>query len=106
MYAEHFHTDPSITDEELTPAVLEELGRLKAEIINAVLPHWYPDDSGTAQYRRLAVAPPFVLETRTEGNVITMNTTPPEIFETLALELEPLTPAFIRALAKALKVPA
>jgi hypothetical protein len=39
MYAK-FHTDPSITDETLTPKVLEEIGRLKAEIINAVLPHW------------------------------------------------------------------
>jgi hypothetical protein len=80
MYAEHFHTDPSITDEELTPAVLEELGRLKAEIINAVLPHWYP-----------------IVDRDAENGPL-----PSEIFETLALELEPLTPAFIRALAAAI----
>jgi hypothetical protein len=42
-YAERYYTDPSICDEELTPEVLEEIGRHKHNIIEAVLPHW-PND--------------------------------------------------------------
>lgn len=74
-YAERYHTDPSITDEELTPAVLEEVGQLKHAIIQAVLPHFISgpaDDDGV-------------------------------ILDMLALELEPCTPDFIRALHKALQ---
>ena len=105
MYADHFHTDPSLTEEKLTPEVLEEIGRLKAGIINAVLPHLFPGEE-SADYRRLTVAPPFVLETIRRGDEVTMDSLPRDTFDTLALELEPLTPDFIRALAKALKVPA
>ena len=72
-YATMFHTDPSICDEELTPEVIEEIGKAKFAIIQAVLPYWRDitsdDDRGV-----------------------------------LAIELEPMTPDFIRALAKALQV--
>jgi hypothetical protein len=69
-FATMFHTDPTITDEELTPAVMEEIGKAKYDIISAMLP--------------------FAGNTDLD-------------LDMLALELEPLTPTFIRALAAALK---
>lgn len=72
-YASMFHTDPSICTEELTPEVLEEIGRLKYGIIEAVLPHW---------------------QALTNDSDMT----------TLANELEPMSPDFVRALAAAMKV--
>lgn len=71
-YAERYHTDPSITDEELKPAVLEEIGQHKHANIQAPLPHWKALTGDTDQ-------------------------------DVLALELEPCTPDFIGALAKALR---
>jgi hypothetical protein len=78
-YAERFYTDPSITDEELTPEVLEEIGRHKHKIIEAALPHYLAITKDPSDH-----------EHGQAGQV-------------LALELEPMTPNFVRALAAALK---
>jgi hypothetical protein len=74
-YADMFHTDPAICIEELTPEVLEEIGRLKYGICEAVVPHWKAI-TGDIDYGALG------------------------------LELEPMSPDFVRALAAALKVTA
>lgn len=73
-----FTTDPSITSEVLTPEVLEEIGGLKMDVIEAMMPHWTID---------------------TDAEVLISH------IEILAMELDGLTPHFIRALAKAMKAP-
>jgi hypothetical protein len=77
QFADQFHTDQFITNEELTPEVLEEIGKHKFDIIAAVSPHW----QAITGYDDI-------------GDVTS---------DVLALELEPMTPDFIRALAMALK---
>jgi hypothetical protein len=74
-----FYTDPSITDETLTPESLRELARLKMHIVEAMLKHWTTDVNEEALASHI---------------------------EILALELNGLTPDFIRALAEVMKVPA
>jgi hypothetical protein len=62
--------------ETLTEEVMEEIGKHKHDIITAVMPHW-EDVTGYGAK---------------------------ESYDVLAIELEPLTPDFVRALAAALKV--
>ena len=71
-----FDTDPSIANETLTPEVLRELASLKMDIVDAILKHWTTDFDEEARACHM---------------------------EILALELNGLTPDFIRALAKAMK---
>jgi hypothetical protein len=75
-FATMFNTDPAITEEELTPAVLEEIGKLKYEIIQAIMPHWQAITSYSCN----------------DSNI-----------DVLGIELEGSSPDFVRALAAALR---
>jgi hypothetical protein len=63
-YAEMYHTDPSICDEELTPEVLEEIGKCKHDIIKAVMPNWTniteDDDVGVLGCELESLTPDFI----------------------------------------------